>query len=680
MLLSDSVSSIKNIGEKRLLLFNKLNIFTVQDLIEYYPRDYEDRSKIKKINELIIGENNAFIGKINNPAENLVINGAKITKLILADETDTLEIFYFGRPFLKNVFLKNQIYIFFGKVNDKFGRIKMENPDYELMSDKELINMGRIVPIYKSTFGLSQKFLRSIIKSVLDEIEDEYSDFLPNYLREKYSLKNKKSAVKNIHFPESDNDFFEARKRLVFEELFLMQASLLKLRNYIKNRLKGIKFENTDLSELISLMPFELTGAQNKVLDEIIYDFKSEFLMNRLVQGDVGSGKTAIALLASYCAIKNSYQACLMAPTEVLAVQHYNYFKIYFEKLGIKTELLIGSQKKKEKKGIYKKIENGECNMLIGTHAVIQENVKFENLGLVITDEQHRFGVNQRKILSMKGENPHILIMTATPIPRTLGLILYGDLDISIIDEMPPGRQYIDTFFVNSKYLSRIYNFIRKEAEKGKQVYIICASIEETENSSLKSVINYTEILTKELYPLKIRYLHGKMSQDEKNEIMESFLQNKFSVLVSTTVIEVGINIKNATLIVIENAERFGLSQLHQLRGRVGRDIDKSYCILVSDTKNKYSQERLQALVNTNDGFEISELDLKLRGPGEFFGLRQHGIQEFKIANIYKDMDILKSVNESMDLDFSQMTETEKELLDKKLNQILNYDSNSIFL
>ncbi|MDR2940376.1 MAG: ATP-dependent DNA helicase RecG [Clostridiales bacterium] len=677
MFLDDPISKIKNIGEKRALLFSKLNIFTVRGLIEYYPRDYEDRGNIKKIDELIAGESNAFIGKVVSPAENLLINGKKITKLIFKDEAGKLEIIWFNMFFLKNVFVKGQEYIFYGKVTDKFGRLRVESPEYELVSGGGLVNAGRIVPVYSLTHGLSQKFLRTTINYVLENIEDDIADVMPNYIRERYSLMDKKPAITNIHFPESESAFFKARGRLVFEELFFMQASLIKLKGYIKNRVDGLVFKEVDISTLD--LPFALTNAQERALAEIISDEKSGYAMNRLVQGDVGSGKTVIALISAYVAIKNGYQVCLMAPTEVLANQHFIYFKGYFDKLGIKTELLVGSLTKRQKNSIYFNIESGFTKMIIGTHAIIQSGVRMKNLGYVITDEQHRFGVGQRRDLTLKGNNPHVLVMTATPIPRTLALILYGDLDISIIDEMPPGRQNIDTFFVTGKYLPRVHNFIREEAEKGRQIYIICPSID-GENEQLKSVLSYTEVLAKELSPLKVNCLHGKMKQDEKNLIMDGFSKNLFSVLVSTTVIEVGINVKNATLIIIENAERFGLSQLHQLRGRVGRDSHKSYCILISDTKNKYSKQRLQMMVQTNDGFAISEMDLKLRGPGEFFGLKQHGIQELKIANIYKDMEILKLVSEAVNIDYSLLSNEEIVRLDNELCKILDYESNSVFL
>lgn len=683
MKLNESISVLKNIGEKRAVLFHKLNIFTIKDLIFNLPRDYEDRSKIKKLDELVIDEINTFIFKITKEAENLSIKNRDITKLKILDDTDELEIVWFGQPYLKKNFKIGQEYIFSGKVKDKFGRLQMETPEYELIDRKELLSVGRIVPIYKTTYGLSQKIMRSVIKDALDNVSDEFLEFIPRSIIKECNLCDRKFAIQNIHFPNSDEDFFSSRKRLVFEELFLMQTSLLKIKNLFKRPSIGLDFGYVDEEEILKKMPYNLTNAQQKVFKEIKLDFKSSTNMNRLIQGDVGSGKTAIALLSCYIAIKNGFQATIMAPTEVLAMQHLVYFKSFFDELNINTVLLSGSQRKKEKKIALESILNGQANMVIGTHAIIQEGVGFSNLGLVITDEQHRFGVKQREGLTKKGNNPHVLIMTATPIPRTLALILYGDLDISIIDELPSGRQKVDTSSVNSSYRERINTFIKKEIDIGRQCYIVCSMIEESETSDLKAVLSYTDKLKEEFENYSIECLHGKMKQDVKNDIMKRFSDGKISILVSTTVIEVGINVVNATLMLIENAERFGLSQLHQLRGRVGRGSKKSYCILLSDTKNKVTKERLNAMVKSNDGFYISELDLKLRGSGDFFGTRQHGLPELKIANLYKDVEILKIAQKSA-IQFTnnelEINDEEKELLNQELKTFFYADIENLQL
>lgn len=671
--LEDLITKIPSIGDKRSLTFNRLGIFTIKDLIEYYPRDYEDRSKIKKVNELNSQMENVFVGIVKNKPDNMKIGKLNITRLKIGDETGTLEIVWFNQPYLKNNFLIGGKYIFFGKVMDKYNKLEMLSPEYELVGDKEILTAGRIVPIYKLTSGISQKILRKIINKVISETNFQFENIIPEKIIKKYNLLDKNSAVKNIHFPESDEQFFKARKTLVFEELFLLQYALLKLKGNIKKRPLGMEFSKVTFSEITSNLPYELTNAQKKVLDELTRDFYSGFQMNRLIQGDVGSGKTLVALLAAYIAIKNDYQACIMAPTEVLAAQHYEYFKSIFDDLGIKTVLLTGSLKKREKRFLLEDIQLGIANMVIGTHALIQEGVNFFNLGFVVTDEQHRFGVKQREVLTNKGSNPHTLVMTATPIPRTLALILYGDLDISTIDELPPGRQKIDTFLVNSSYRERLLAFIKKEVAQGHQCYIICPMIEENETSDLKAVLSYAEELKETLDNITIECIHGKMAQIVKNDIMDRFSKNEINVIVSTTVIEVGINVPNATLMIIENAERFGLSALHQLRGRVGRGAEKSYCILISNNKNPKTLERLNAMTKSGDGFYISELDLKLRGPGDFFGTRQHGIPELKIANLYKDMEVLKEVQDSIEA--LQLSENEKIIINKKIENYF-FDEN----
>jgi len=684
MILSDSAINIKNIGEQRLKLLNKVNIHTVNDLIEYFPRDYQDRSLIKKINELKVDQINTFKGVVIKKPEVIKSNGMPITKAKVEDETGSIEIIWFNQPYLKNSITVKTEYIFTGKVSNKYNKLQVESPDFESTKKKQLLSNGRIVPIYHLTKNLSQKVFRSLVKHTLDNVRNQITEFMPNSIRQEFNLCSRVFAIENIHFPQNDESFFLARKSLVFEELFLFQMKLLQLKGNIKSQKSDIVMNNFDTSKIEKEINFKLTNAQIKVIDEIISDFKSNTIMNRLIQGDVGCGKTIVAMFAAFIAINNGYQAALMTPTDVLANQHFDYFCRIFDKIGIRCVLLSGSMKKKDKRLSYEKIQDGRAKMIIGTHALIQDCVIFDNLGLVITDEQHRFGVNQRINLNKKGQNPHTLVMTATPIPRTLALILYGDLDISVIDSLPPGRQCIDTIVVNSSYYQRIYSFIKKNADSGRQAYIICPVIEENDNKELKAVNEYTQKLKDEVFNnYKVECIHGKMKNDYKQFVMSEFVSGKIDILVSTTVIEVGINVPNSTIMLIENAERFGLAQLHQLRGRVGRGSQKSYCILISDSKSKISKERLNILKKSNDGFEISEKDLNLRGPGDFFGTKQHGLPELKIANLYKDIDILKSVQtaaQNLYISDPNLENPENYDLNCKIEDIFRQNDNNVSL
>ncbi len=643
MLLNDSVTEIKGIGAKKAQTLNNLGIFTVNDLIEHFPRDYEDRSQVKDIADLTENEENTFFALVSAVPENVHIRKMTVTKVKLSDSTGSVNAVWYNQSFIKNALKKDEEYIFTGIYKKSGYRREVSSPEFEKAgTDKEILGGGRIVPVYPLTSGISQKVLRSLIKTTLDAVKTQLPEFLPLDMRKKYMLCERNFAISNIHFPENDESFFIARKRLVFEELFVLQTALFILKGTAK-RNDGIVFKTKGISEESEkAFGFGFTKAQKKVIAEICSDVSKGIPMNRLIQGDVGSGKTAVAMTAALMAVKNGYQAALMAPTEVLASQHYESFKEFFDKFGIKVCLLKGSLKKKEKEAVKELISTGEADVIVGTHAIIQEDVEFKKLGLVITDEQHRFGVKQRNVLSEKGINAHAMVMTATPIPRTLALILYGDLDVSVIDELPPGRQHIDTFAVNSSYHQRAYGFIRKEVENGRQAYMVCPMIEENDAIEAKSVMQMIdEDSQTDFKGLSVAVLHGKMKADEKERIMKDFAENKIQILVSTTVIEVGINVPNATIMLIENAERFGLSQLHQLRGRVGRGKYQSYCILVTDSKSEVTKERMKVMKKTNDGFEISETDLKLRGPGEFFGTRQHGVPQLKIANLYKDADIL---------------------------------------
>lgn len=668
MRLGDGISVLKNIGEKRKVLLNKLNIFTVKDLLEYYPRDYEDRSKITNIRDIIIDETNIIKAKLVSSPETMKVSGLWITKIKLEDETGSIVAVWYNQPYMKNNFKKGQTYIFVGKVVFKYEQIQLMPYDYEIARDgEESTTTGRIIPKYQLMSGLTAKLLRNMVYEAISGISEEVGEPLPPALIEKYGLCGKMEAVKNIHFPSDNDAFYKARKRLVFEELFGMQMLLLQTRSFVKSKKDGVKFFDFDVSALMCMIPFKLTDGQQNAVKEIIEDLGSTSAMNRMLQGDVGSGKTVVAAIACYICIINGYQAAIMAPTEVLAKQHFEYFTSIFEPLGIMTAQLLGSMGARSKREALEKIASGEAKMVVGTHAVIQENVEFYNLALAITDEQHRFGVRQRKILTEKGNSAHMLVMTATPIPRSLALILYGDLDISTIEEKPPNRQSIDTFAVTGKYRNRIFDFVKKEIEKGNQAYFICPAIEGAENSDLKSVIQYEREVKEYLTGIQIAILHGKMKQADKDQVMAEFKSGRIAVLISTTVIEVGVNVPNATVMVIEDAQRFGLSQLHQLRGRVGRGISKSYCILITDSRSKITKERMDAITSTQSGFTLSRLDLTIRGPGDFFGVRQHGLPEMKIANLYRDMDILKLVQEAVSaMNMEEMREAARVLDVKK--------------
>lgn len=671
-ILNKCITAVKGIGAKRAGLFNKLGIFNVGDLIFYYPRDYEDRSRIKKIAQLEDGEKCAFIGVIDSRVrEKHIRKGLSIYEVSVKDDTGKITAVWYNQHFIKNVFKMGDKYIFYGMISRKFNSLEIQNAIYE-REDKKGKLMG-IVPVYPSTKGLTQNIIRSSIKAALELTDGKFEEVLPEWIKKEYSLLGLDYSISNIHFPKSNDDFIKARYRLVFEELFLLQLALLSVKNTLRKNKKAIKFQKNreKIEEFIKNIGFNLTNAQRKVFDEIEKDMESDKVMNRLVQGDVGSGKTIVAIIALYKAVINGYQGALMVPTEILARQHFETIHSLFLKEGIKVDLLVGSQTAKEKKNILKDIEEGKTDVVIGTHAIIQDSVKFLRLGLVITDEQHRFGVRQRAVLSNKGNNPDMIVMTATPIPRTLALILYGDLDISIIDELPPGRKPVETYVVDNSMRKRINNFIRKKVLEGRQVYIVCPLIEESDSVDLKSAEKLAEKIKKDDFKdLNVGLIHGKMSGKDKENVMESFLKGEIDILVSTTVIEVGVNVPNAAVMVIENSERFGLSQLHQLRGRVGRSVHKSYCILYNEGKNKVAKERMKVMEKNSDGYIISRKDLEIRGPGEFFGTRQHGIPQLKIANLYNDMDILKKAQTAaLDLIKKDQDFTMKEhfLLKKKI-------------
>ena len=635
------VSLLKGIGEQRERKLQKLGISTMEDLLTHYPREYKDRSEILKIADLPMDEPSTFLAQVKEEGQNSRHGRLVYTRMKVYDETGSVGVLWYNQPYMKNSLKIGEWYLFSGKLQKKYGRTEILSPEIERIGEN--FAGGRIIPVYPASEGISQKMLRNLIEDALSQMSGGMREELPLWLRKEYKLAERNFAIENIHFPKTEQGFYDARRRLVFEELFILQAALFQLKNTLEDSGEGIVLKKKKaLQEGEEMLPFALTGAQKRVLQEIEKDMTSGKIMNRLVQGDVGSGKTAVAIITSYWAIQNGWQAAIMAPTEVLANQHFESFQKIFEPAGIKVVLLTGSLKAKEKREALAQVANGEAQMIVGTHAVIQKGVEYHKLGIAITDEQHRFVVRQRSTLAEKGENVHTLVMTATPIPRTLALILYGDLDISIIDELPPGRQKIDTSAVDSRYHQRIYTFIQKHVKEGRQAYVICPMIEESEKLEVQNVLDYTEELIRELTECRVACVHGKMKAKEKQEIMDRFAAREIDVLVSTTVIEVGINVPNATIMLIENAERFGLAQLHQLRGRVGRGAEKSYCILVSDKKTKVAKERMKTMTESEDGFVISEKDLKLRGPGEFFGIRQHGLPELKIADLYKDMAILK--------------------------------------
>lgn len=615
---------IKGVGPNRVKQLNSLGIYTLEDVITYYPRGYENRSIKKDIAELVDGEEALIEAKcVSKMTEIRIRKNMTIYKLIVRDETATCTLTWFNVPFLKKRFVVGNSYKFFGKVKRKINQIEIMTP---VIEDAEINrNTGRIIPIYPSTYNLSQNILRKIIENALEEVKT-LPETLPEYLINEYNLMGINEATKNIHFPNSFEEYNKARARLVFEELLIMQLALLTFKtNYDKDK-KGIKFSNeAKMSEVIDSLPFKLTNAQSRVLEEIDKDMESPNTMNRLLQGDVGSGKTAVAMCSAFKAVKSNYQVAVMVPTAILATQHYQNFKKTLDKFNIKCELLISGMTKKQKEKILEELKLGEIDIIIGTHALLQENVEFNKLGLVITDEQHRFGVRQRSIINLKGENPDVLVMSATPIPRTLALILYGDLDISIIDELPPNRQKIDTFAVTQSKEERVNNFIKQQIDEGRQAYVVCPLVEESDEINAKSVLEIAEKYKNEIFKnYRVEYIHGKLNKKDKEAIMEEFKNGKIDILISTTVIEVGVDVPNASIMVIENAERFGLATLHQLRGRVGRGKYKSYCILKYKGSGENTRERMKIMVETNDGFKISEKDLELRGSGEFFGTRQH--------------------------------------------------------
>ena len=630
---------LKGVGEKTARLYNKLGIFTVDDLIRHYPRKYLDYGNTVSVKNAP-PDTPVFIKAtmITPVKESMIRKGLTLYKCNFSYGETVIRVTIFNNKYLAKALRTFDDYILYGKVEKTFTSASMSSPQIE-RADK-----AEVHPVYPTTEKLSVKAISNSVRNAL-ALVGKIPETLSDDIIKKYDLVSLDFATRQIHFPTDEKNIEPARHRLIFDELLTLQLGLLKLKEKdVKGNSCKIKKDFTN--EFYSLLPFTPTGAQKRAVADCIEDIQSDRMMNRLIQGDVGSGKTAVAGAVIYTVIKNGAQAALMAPTEILATQHFESFKKLFASTDVRVALLTGSVKAGEKKEIKRALCNGEIDLIVGTHALIQNDVEFENLGLVCTDEQHRFGVQQRANLAMKGDNPHLMVMSATPIPRTLGLIIYGDLDISLLDELPPGRQEIRTDVVTSAYHKRIYKFIRDAVDRGEQAYIVCSLVDEGE-SDLISAKEYADNLAKnEFVGYSVGLLHGKMKPAEKDRVMQSFAEGETQILVSTTVVEVGVDVPNATVMLIENADRFGLSQLHQLRGRVGRGKNKSYCILVSDNKSDSSRERLQVMKHTSNGFDIADYDLKSRGPGDFFGKRQHGLPDLKIADMLEDTETLRQCRE----------------------------------
>ena len=635
-----NIQYIKGVGEKRAALFNKLGINTVNDLIRYYPRKYEDWSNTVSVIEADI-DTPVFIKAtmITPVKESMIRKGLTLYKCNFTDGETVIHVTIFNNKYLAKSLRTFDDYVLYGKVEKSFTAANMNSPQIEPAQSATGIH-----PIYPATDKLNSRAIAKTVKTALEKI-GKVEETLPDGVLKKYNLCPLDSAIRQIHFPDSRKDIEIARKRLIFEELLTLQIGLMKLKDK-KETTNNYKIKTDFTNEFLTALPFKPTGAQSRAIADCIADMKSERSMNRLIQGDVGSGKTAVAAAVIYTAVKNGFQAAMMAPTEILAAQHFESLTKLFEGTDIKIALLTGSTKAKEKREIKQGLIDGTIDFAVGTHALIQNDVEFKSLALVVTDEQHRFGVEQRASLAMKGSDPHMLVMSATPIPRTLGLIIYGDLDISVLDELPPGRQTIRTDVVNSAYHQRIYKFIKKAIDEGHQAYIVCSLVEEGENDLIPAT-EYAENLSNGVFKgYNLGLLHGKMKPKEKENVMNAFAHGDVDILVSTTVVEVGVDVPNATIMLIENADRFGLSQLHQLRGRVGRGKAQSYCILVSDNKSESTKERLQVMKNNADGFKIADYDLKVRGPGDFFGKRQHGLPNLGIADLLENTETLEQCRE----------------------------------
>ncbi len=677
-----SIKDLKGVGDKTAQLFEKINVTSVEDLLTYYPREYTNYPEPKKIISLADGEKAAVVvSLISGPATKRV-GKLTLTSVKASDDTGTISLTFFNMPFLKNTLKAGQCYVVYGQVKKKREAVSFDHPQLHQLSQYEVLRKT-LQPVYPVTKGLTSKMVSKTMEQALLYGKPEY---LPGAIKKMYRFMDLAPALKTIHFPNGKEELIEARRRLAFDEFFLFSLYLREMKD--ENEAipsSAIMKKSPIIDEFLNKLPYDLTNAQKKVLSEIQNDLSGPYVMNRLIQGDVGSGKTIVAFLALLQCVANGYQGALMAPTEVLAKQHYEGLLSFVEKydLPFKPVLLTGSLTAKEKRNVYEKIETGYSNVIIGTHALIQDRVTYKNLGLVVTDEQHRFGVRQREALAGKQEDGsvHILVMSATPIPRTLAIVLYGDLHISVIDELPSNRLPIKNCVVDESYHETAYRFIKGQIEAGRQAYVVCPMVEEGEGEMehLHNVCDYTKAL-QEKFPdnIRIEMLHGKMKPALKNEIMEAFGRHEIDILVSTTVIEVGINVPNATVMMVENSERFGLAQLHQLRGRVGRGKEQSFCIFVSGNKSEDTMERLKILNKSNDGFYIAEQDMKLRGPGDIFGIRQSGALVFPIGDIFTDADLLKVASETAESLINGEIEVAKEEMEKLHRYMGDYYKNRL--
>ena len=674
MKFSDDIKYIKGIGESRATAFRSVGVSNVGELLLFYPRAYEDWSKIVPISQCILGENVCIKGVVMFPVKNERVRGGMlIAKATVTDGDSVVAVTFFNNKYIDKMLKSGEEYLFFGKITlGKYSAREMVSPMF--MKANQSVD---IKPIYPQTKNITSKMVQSAVQNALNSIEN-IPEYLPENIIKRYDLVSLDTAIRDIHFPKDDDALQKARDRLIFDELFILQLSLLCLKSENTEITTNNIVKESYAQEFFGLLPFEPTNAQKRAVNEAVCDMQSGKQMNRLLQGDVGSGKTAVAAAIVYTASKNGMQSALMAPTEVLAVQHYETFKKLFENTGIKCELLVGSTKVKDKKEIKERLKNGEIDLIIGTHAIIQEDVEFDRLGLVITDEQHRFGVKQRTGLCSKGENPHVFVMSATPIPRTLALIFFGDLKVSILDELPPGRQKIDTYAVKSAKRSSMFEFIRNHLDMGYQAYIVCPLVEESE--LMQGIMSAEEYYKKAQAPFngyKLDLLHGKMTPKKKDEVMMKFKNGETQLLISTVVIEVGVDVPNAVIMVVENAERFGLSQLHQLRGRVGRGKAKSHCILVTDATGDEATARMKIMCETTDGFKIADEDLKLRGPGDFFGTRQHGLPKLRIADILTDTKILMQTQE-LARELMEDTDSFKKQENRQIARLVSKKINSL--
>ena len=644
--LTDPVSSLRGVGPAKAKMLQALNIFTLGDLICHFPRGYEDRTRESRIADLMVNEPACFRAVVmSTPRTAHIRKGLDLTKVQVADHSGRLNLTFFNSRFAAENLEYGREYVFYGALSGDFSGYGITNPIFEL-PEAPAVATRRVMPIYPLTAGLTNAAMAKLVGQAL-AVCDPPAEILPPEIRESYGILPAEQAYRAIHTPMDMAQAEQARKRLIFEEFFVFSAGLALMRS-ARAMKKVPAYGDLRMEEFYQCLPFALTGAQKRAVEEILGDFGRGSPMNRLVQGDVGSGKTMVAAAAAYCAARNGAQTALMAPTEILAEQHQQSLARLFAPLGISVALLTGSQTAKEKREIRQRIASGESKIVVGTHALISESTVFANLGLVITDEQHRFGVGQRSRLSAKGEDPHLLVMSATPIPRTLALLMYGDLEVSVLDELPPGRQKVETFLVGESYRARLNAFVRKQVQEGHQAFVVCPAVEENQELGVKAASAWAQTLQQTVFPdLRVSLLHGQMKGSEKEAAMAAFARGEADVLVATTVIEVGVDVPNATLMVIEDADRFGLSQLHQLRGRVGRGSAKSFCVLTTHNRNPETLQRLKALCRTNDGFRIAEEDLKLRGPGDFFGSRQSGLPAFRVADLSMDMETLRAAQQA---------------------------------